>query len=211
MLNHEPDCPQNFGYKTCWLAVYSNSAEDVLASLPLSNLARANWRTGLAAAYQQRVFVTPSIDEWVLIVSPALPQLGEVSDQKSWNSMMQILSHAHEEVQYFGSHRVVGYCAWARYIDGEENRAFAYLGESIETLINREPRTPGEIELGYEYFDERSSDAITDLYWERDDLCFPDEEHVLEIAGHWSVNPSMIEELKLPPSVGWVGDWDRTA
>jgi hypothetical protein len=85
------------------------------------------------------------------------------------------------------------------------------LGESGKTLVDHGSRTPGEIELGYNYFDPDSPDAEFGAYWERDDLCYPDEEHVMEVAGKWSVNPNMLEGMELPVGVGWIGNLRRAS
>jgi len=210
-IDTTPDKPINFGYKISWLAVRASDAQDVIKSLSIDNLQPANWHTGFVAAYNGHAFVSPPVDGWVFVVSQKLPELGHDPDTEEWTSLLQSLSKKHGDVQYFGTHRVVGYNAWARFKDGIEKRAFAYLGESGETLVDRGSRTQGEIELGYNYFDPNSTDSENDAYWERDDLCYPDEEHVMEVAGKWSVNPNALETMNLPVGVGWIGNISRAS
>ena len=188
-IDTTPDAPVNFGYKNSWLAIRASNAEDVIRSVSIDNVQSANWRTGFIAAYNGHAFVSPPVDGWVLVVSDRLPGLGHEPDTEEWISLMRSLSEKHGDVQYFGTHRVVGYHAWSRFVDGREQRAFAYSGESGETLVDRGARTAGETELGYNYFDPNCPEAKSNAYWEREDLCYPDEEHVMEIAGKWSINP----------------------
>ena len=200
-----PDSPINFGYKISWLAVRTDKSEDVVASLTIDHLQPGNWRSGFIAAYNGGIFVTPAINGWVLVVSSRLPspETEKISDE--WMRMARSLSAKFGELQFFGTHRVVGYNAWAQFINGHEVRSYAFLGDSGETLIDRGARTSGENDLGYKYFDTLSPESKEEAYWERKELCFPDEDHVMELAGKWSVNPNTLETLNLPDSAGWVG------
>ncbi|MEX1231906.1 MAG: hypothetical protein WEB58_16795 [Planctomycetaceae bacterium] len=210
-IDTTPDKPINFGYKMSWLAVRSLNAQDVIRSLAIDNLQRANWRTGVVAAYNGHAFISPAINGWVFVVTSKLPELGHTPDNEEWTSLMQALSREFGEVQYFGTHRVVGYNAWARFTNGAEERAFAYLGESGETLADRGSQNSGEAELGYNYFDPDSPDAESESYWEREELCYPEEEHVMEVAGKWSINPNTLESMDLPADFGWIGNIRRQA
>ena len=201
-----PDNPTSFGYKMSWLAIKASDAEEVLKSLNLQNVQPANWHTGFVAAYNGHVFVSPPVNGWVFVVSPKLPEPDWSNGAGAWNSLLVGLSGKFGEAQYFGTHRVVGYHAWARFINGKEARAFAFLGERLETLADRGEKTAGELELGYDYL-AADSDIKSESYWQRDDACWPDEEHVMEVAGKWSVNPTTLEELGLPRGVGWIGNF----
>jgi hypothetical protein len=201
-----PDSPTSFGYKMSWLAIKSSDAEAVLKSLDIQNVQPANWQTGFVAAYNGHVFVSPPVKGWVFVVSPNLPSPDWSNGTGAWNSLLEGLSKKFGEAQYFGTHRIVGYCAWARFINGKETRAFGFSGERGETLADGGEKTAGEIELGYDYL-AADSDIKSESYWERDDACWPDEEHVMEVAGKWSVNPMSLEELGLPRGVGWIGNF----
>lgn len=205
-IDATPDAPVGFGYKMAWLAIKSSDARAVLDLLALENIQPANWKTGTIAAYHGHVFVSPPIHGWVLVACYQLPELNDQSEVDKLTPLMSKLSETFGEAQYFGTHRVVEYHAWARYVDGKEVRAFSYLGERGEILADHGEKSAAELELGYTYFDPACPEANSDAYWEREDLCYPDEEHVMEIAGLWSVNPSHLEEEKLPASAGWIGN-----
>jgi hypothetical protein len=206
-IDATPDRPVGFGYKMCWLAVRSENTDDVVSSLLFENRQPANWQTGFVAAYNGHTFISPSVNGWVFVVSHELPELGDPPQQQEWNDIMSSLSQEHGEVQYFGTHRVSEFHAWARFANGIEDRAFAYC-DGI--LVDRGTPSTKEKELGCSYFDENSPEAKSKAYWEREDLCYPDEEHVMKIAGDWSINPISLGESDLPVGVGWIGNLVRS-
>ncbi len=207
-IDTTPDQPVPFGYKMSWLAVKSDDAERVLKSLDMENVQPANWHTGCIAAYHYHTFVTPVVDGWVFVLAVDLPTLYTAADSSEFTALLSRLSEEFGEVQYFCTHRVSESHSWARFNEGKEIRAFAYADS--ETYANRGDKTAGEIELDYQYFDDTSPEAESEAYWEREDLCSPDEEHVMEIAGKWSINPNSFEERELPAGVGWIGNLVRS-
>lgn len=209
-IDTTPDAPMSFGYKMSWLALKTEDSAAVCGSLPVTNIQPANWRTGFVAAYGGHVFISPPVNGWTLVVSHQLPELPEEDRTDELTPLLASLSERFGEAQYFGTHRVVDYHAWALFTNGREVRAFAYLGERGEYLANRGDETDGESELGYDYFNPDAPDAESETYWERDDLCYPDEEHVMEVAGKWSVNPQTLEDLGLPNGTGWIGQYNSS-
>ncbi len=199
-----PDAPIAFGYKTSWLAIRSSMAEPVLDALCMNNVQRANWKSGYIAAYKDRTFVSPVLEGWVFVVGH-VPALDAGDANLCWANWMESLAARFSDVQYFGTHRVVGYHAWARYLHGHQQRAFAYLGESGEILVNCGQPTEGELQLGHKFFDASSPEAESDEYWERDDLSFPTEDCVMQVAGKWSIDPQTLKDRQHPTEAGWIG------
>lgn len=210
-IDATPDTPKNFGYKMSWLAVRSLDSTAVTDSLQIQHRHPANWEAGIQAAYSGHVYVSPPVNGWVLVVSPELPELGPENEPDAVAELLARLSRIFGEVQYFSTHRVVEYHAWAWFVSGNVVRTFAWVGESGEIVVNAGKKTVGEEELGYRYFDPDSPDAEIDGYWEQADLCYPEEEHVMEVAGKWSVNPSSIEQLGIAAGVGCVGNFVQSA
>ncbi|MDB5335489.1 MAG: hypothetical protein JWN70_1108, partial [Planctomycetaceae bacterium] len=206
-IDTTPCAPVSFGYKNSWLAIRASDSDVVIQALPVDNPQRANWQSGFVAAYNDYVFLTPALEGWVFLICQRLPELGHAPDTEEWTLLMTSLSQKFGEVQYFGTHRVVGYNAWSKFVNGHEERAYAYCDE---TLVNRGPQTQGELDLGYIYYDSNDSGEDSATYRERTDLCYPDEEHVMEIAGKWSLNPNTLTEKKYPAGVGWIGTLRRT-
>lgn len=209
-IDSTPDSPITFGYKMAWLAIKATDAENVLSSLDIRNVQASNWQTGVVAAYNGHAFVSPSVKGWVFVLSQMLPEPSGNSEDE-WSELLCRLSNQFDDVQYFGTHRVVEFHAWARFMNGNEIRAYAYLGERGETLVDRGEKTTGELDLGYNYFVPESQEAESDSYWEREDLCYPDEDHVMEVAGKWSIDPNTLEDVGLPHGVGWIGNLVRSS
>src|SRR5579872_174258 len=141
----------------------------------LAGIKPCSWRSGLEKAYERRgVFVTPSIAEWTV----ALGNLPE-ADNSRFVPLMERLSQRFHQAYYFGTHRVVEYQAWAIAKEGKVRRAFAWVGERGEFLLNIGRRTPEELELatGIEDF-ERA----------------PDEEIVLNLASRWVFDPRELDQ-----------------
>lgn len=201
-IDETPDSPSSFGYKMSWLAIRTESPKQVVDLLPIDSRQRANWRSGIASAYNGRTFVSPPVDGWVFVVSHRLPQLGSDVDPNAWSRLMQSLAACFDDVQYFGTHRVVEFHAWARFLNGKEQRAYAYLGERGEMLVNRGEQTAGEREPGYEFSDESLSELDES---ELENVSIPDEDDVMEVAGKWSINPLTLDDRQSPVGVGWVG------
>jgi hypothetical protein len=151
------------------------------------------------------------VNHWVFVVSYNLPKPDWESGTEAWTLLLSSLSKSYGDAQYFVTHRVVEYHAWVRFTEGKEVRAFAFLGESGKTLADRGSKTAGELELGYDYLSHDSQDAMSESYWARDDVSFPDEDHVMEMAGKWSINPTLLEKSGLPRGVGWIGNFRASA
>lgn len=201
-----PDMPVPFGYKTLWLAIRTEDPEAVAGALGLSAPRPCNWRSGLDAVGLDDAwaFVTPPVEGWVLVVSQGLPHL-EGGGQGEWRRLMEGLAAEFRDVQYFLTHRVVEFHAWARWVDGVLVRSYAYLGESGEVLLDEGELTPDEVDNGLIFTDPGGSESEEEGFWEREDLEFPSEEDVHQVAAAWSVSPVELDALELEPGVGWLG------
>lgn len=202
---------EGFGYKSAWVAVKDRSPRAVAQALGLRNVRPSAWDAGIEAAHRypitSSVFVTPPIDGWVLCVGYALngpadsqpPAFGELAAQ--WAASLDT------EVQYFATHRVVEAHTWARARPSGLERAYCYVGESGQKLLDIGAPTPEERELGFAFFDPESPEAEDEAYWEREDLAHVSEEHVMVLASRWSVDPSSLGERNLDVGEGLVGDF----
>jgi hypothetical protein len=155
--------------------VRSGEPGAVVRVLPLISPRPCSWAEGIRRAYDlQGVFATPALDGWTLAVG-SLPEAGGIALEE----ILLNLSRAFGEACYFGTHRVVEYQAWARARAGTLERAFAYLGERGEFLVNLGARTADELEL---------KSGIANL----DDAL--DEEVVLSLATRWTLDPRQLED-----------------
>lgn len=206
-LDATPDKPTGFGYKIAWIVIKSDDPREVAQSLKLLEIQPANWRTGLATAYEHydtHVFITPSIEGKVFVVG-AIPDPGDSEHPDECTSLLEELGKIFDPVFYFGTHRVVGFHAWARIDKGKISRAYAFDGDQGITIWDKGEQTSEEKKLGFKFFADVPPQGQEQGYRERKDLRFPDEEDVMSIAEAWTLNPTKIDQMNLPESVGLVG------
>jgi len=189
--NIEPDFPCQFGYKSSWYAIKNESPVSVIEKLGLDIICESNWNFGFEYIYNHKnaVFLSPKLDDYVLVIG-----LGDVAIET-------IKKHAKlfGGMQYFASHRVGSYYAWAKFIEGEIVHAYGYCPETEETVFWDEGMlTAEEIKLGFEAFPKKGDE----IKWEEDDI-YPNEEHVIEIAKAWGFNPAF-EDGEHEKSTGYI-------
>jgi hypothetical protein len=181
-----PDTPIGFGYKTAWIAVPAGDPQAVARMLGLRDVRPSSWRAGVAGGGgAEQVFVTPALEGWILAVGSTLaPRCGPPRDEPCL-ALIRELSQHFGRAQYFATHRVVGLSAWARARDGQMERAYCFMGESGETAWDEGERVDGEPVIDHD--------------------AGPDEADVMAVAERWSVNPTTLEHLHLPASLGCLG------
>jgi hypothetical protein len=173
----------NFEQPTRWLAVKAGNPSIVQAALNLHRPTPCSWEEGLAEAREDRLFISPSIAGWVLVMGQGLPEPAEDAD-KCYHFLTG-LSRKLGQVQFFSASRVVNYHCWALLQGGQVFRAYAWAGE---TLWNQGPVTGAEKDLGMlclEYADEQSPFAV------REALSM-NSERVNQLAARWSIDPGAI-------------------
>lgn len=198
------DSPIGFGYKCMWIAVKTTDQEKIADLLGFDKSQKTNWKNGIENAYNNSLFITPPIDEWTLIVGYGFPREDNGHGLSKIKDLLARLSSKFGEAQYFASHRVVEYHCWIKSIDGKSVRAYGYVGESGENIeVFGEETT---IEQTYKLGNTLSAEAQQDeKYYAREDLTYPDEEMVMEVAESWSINPTTLDERIDVKGLGIVG------
>lgn len=198
--------PVSFGFKLAWVAMHTTDATAVAQALQLKGLQRCSWQQGVDGAYEQSVFVTPSIGGWTLVVGRPLPFLdGEASVQAA-EALVSQLSRQFGEAQYFSSHRIIEAHGWIRGLHGQIVRAYAHVGEQGETVVATGKSSAAEPAT---LVNTRSLAAQRDTaYLERPELTSPSEELVMQIAAQWSVDPTSLDTRHdIAPELGWQGNY----
>lgn len=201
-----------FGYKMAWLAVEGGHAARIIDALGLRDVGPVDWKAGLDRAYEwdlssrtgygRHVFIAPPIDGWTLCVGTGLFAYTDDDGSDFGKRIAKLSRDLDTRVQYFGTHRVVEAHSWALAERGQLIRAYYYLGESGQTFVDIGPKTVEEVALGFAFFDERLPQAQSDGYWDRTDLDFPGENHVMALAGAWSISPVDLDGRRLPSAQG---------
>ncbi len=239
-FSQTPDKPESFGYKTSWFAVKASDPASVVDALELGETMPTNWASGLAAAYARQnsqgsdpwLFVSPTVGGGVLAISSRLPYPASVEAHRDIGRRFDILffrlMRRFEDVQFFGSHRVSDFAAWARALKGKPTRIFAYADGQV--LMNFGDQTSEEAKLGLADLSGLSpSDAEDEIFRiaeeqgvEEEELvasglsrteaqarvrqngrnAFPDERDVVDLAALWSVDPTQLSDQDHPPGLG---------
>ena len=166
-----------------WLAVKAVNPAVVQAALNLHRPTPCSWEEGLAEAREDKLFISPSISGWVLVVGPGLPEPAEDPDR--CYHFLTALSRKLGHVQLFSVSRVVNYHCWALLEKGHVYRAYAWAGE---TLWNQGPVTAAEKDLGMlclEYASEQNPFALREAL-------SANSEKVNQLAARWSLDPAAI-------------------
>ena len=205
-----PRSPVGWGPKCGWLAARTTDPERVIAALSLESVESIDWARGVAAGYASRVFVSPPVEGWVLVMSSSfLEGLVDHEEAREGADFVSRLSASLDcEVQYFETHRVIELHTWIRAERGTIVRAYSYIGERGETQLDIGSQSDEEVALGFAFFDEHCPEAESDHYWERDDLTSPTEAEVFALAAEWSLDPGELDQWE-DDSVpdGWVAEF----
>jgi len=178
VVSAEADFPVPFGYKTAWYVIKGETTLSVIEKLKLTVISEANWASGLKEAHaKDGIFVSPIIDDCVLVINLTHWNSDDIKGDGSLFS----------ELQYFGSHRVADYYAWAKSTNGKLLRFYSYVGGEGH-LENEGELTTEELALGFDkYPKEANFDEWTVEDWET--AVFPDEDSVISIAQAWGIDP----------------------
>ncbi len=205
IVNDTIDSPVAFGYKCIWFAVKTTDQKGVSEIMGLNDVSPCNWDYGitLSSAFDRNIFITPVVDGWTLAVGWGLPKGDSPESLEKVKALADKLSERFGEAQFFGTHRVVEYHCWLKSVNGKTERVYGYLGESGENIaVEGEPTV---FERQYNLVNTFSAEAQNEDYFDREDLDYPNEELVMEIAGAWSVNPQLIENNNNIQGLGLLG------
>lgn len=201
----EQDKPIDFGYKIVWIAVKTDNKSELSKIIGLKNVKPSNWTSGIENAYDNSVFITPQIGEWTLAVGMGLPIGDNLESIEKLEKILNELSSKFGEAHFFGTHRVVEYHNWMKSVNGEMERIYSYVGESLENI--KVYGKPTETENKLNLFNSLLEEAKSDKYYDREDLDYADEELVMKIAENWSVNPTKLtERTDIKNELGIVGE-----
>ena len=204
--NIEPSNLQNFGGKTIWACIKSNSTEEVLKSLPLLELEKSNWLDGLEKVQSfsnyEYIFISEPFDNWVLILGWGLPTPLNTGIEDISN-LLNNLSEKFTESQFFTSQRTTDSAAWIKSINGEIKRAYV-ISDGMSIIIGE----PTKTEENYKFVDLNSPDSTNDEYFETH--IYPELKEVARIADSWSINPMEIEKYDSKKNgIGYLGKLKR--
>ncbi len=179
-----------------WLAVKARNPALVQAALNLHHPMPCSWEEGLVGAREDKLFISPPVSGWVLVVGTILPEPAEDVDLcfRFLTSLSRKLGH----IQFFSVNRVLSHHSWALIEKGRVFRGYAWTGAPV---WNQGPLTGAEKDLEMACFPYASD---TTLFTARDALA-GNCEKISQLAGRWSVDPSAMSPSSWK-ACGIVGD-----
>jgi hypothetical protein len=187
-----------FDAPTRWLAVRTQNPLLVQHVLGLQNARMCTWNDFLGNSSEPRLFISPPVRGWVLVMGCDLPDPSEDIDQCFL--FLSRLSQQLGEVQFFSRNRAVSHHGWAKLSGGKVVRAYMWAGE---TLWDQGAVTEAERELKLRCLTyTESSEALG--FGEREVLML-NTEKVVRLASDWSLDPTAIDAAILE-NKGIAGD-----
>lgn len=182
-----------------WLAVQGATPEALVNALGLRHINECGWAEGLSAAGQERVFISPRIGDWTLVIGDNLPDPADDVDVafRFLTGLSDDLGH----VQYFSACRALGHHAWIKLYQGKVVRAFAWAGQ---TIWNQGPMSSAEIKLGASCLNFLEDEHLT--WRDQQEVSAGNIEIIPALAARWSIDPAAIDARKIAPYHGFTGE-----
>ncbi|HWF18382.1 MAG TPA: hypothetical protein VG754_03910 [Verrucomicrobiae bacterium] len=186
----------------CWLAIKNRNLLAVQSALAVHNAKPCSCLEGLSGDGEQKLFISPPISGWILVIGSALPDPCEDVDA-CFRFLLEV-SRKLGHVQFFFANAMLNYHAWAQADGGHINRGYAWAGR---TLWTQGAMTSAESDLGMRCFD-YSDPADVPTFSAPDASCNnSDKVHLL--AARWSVDPEDLDERLIEHEWGIVGEPSR--
>lgn len=185
-----------------WLAVKNRDLPAVQSALALDNPKRCSWTEGLAGDGDQKLFVSPPVSGWILVIGAALPDAND--DVDACFRFLLDLSRKLGHVQFFSADTVLNHHAWVQVESGRVLRAYAWAGK---TLWNQGRATQAENELGMKCYDYTETPEPASFGSSEPISNNSDKVHLL--AARWSLDPDEIDERFIDREWGIVGESSR--
>ena len=194
-ISKEPTNPQSFGYKASWIVVKSKSIESVLKTIEYDQIVTTNWEIGVNSTFENRTFkfISPPINNWVIILGDKFNYVNTIE----LKSKLSRLSTVFGEAYYYSSFRGTGHASWAKYINGNEIRAF--LIDDGNLFYSHGELEKEEFELIEKRRKEiNHNDKEQIEFYEKLDYqnLLGTEDDVLMMARKWTINPMELHTIQ---------------
>ncbi|HYE33149.1 MAG TPA: hypothetical protein VEH27_17105 [Methylomirabilota bacterium] len=189
---------------TRWLAIRTTNLAKVQKAIGLHNPTPCSWADGLARVTEKRLFLSPPVQGWVLVVGQCLPE--PMDDVDDFYKFIVKLSRELGQVQFFSFNKVVNHHAWVRADSGKIYRAYAWAGE---TLWNEGDATAAEEALGMRCYD--YGEAPQPVTFSTNQSHLANSEKVVQLAARWSIDPLSINHYSVQSTWGIAGDLSHSS
>ncbi len=195
--------PPLFNLPARWLAVRSSNSMLIQSALGLHNPTPCSWEEGLSAAHEHKLFISPPINGWTLIMGSHLPEPADDVD-RCFRFLLE-LSRKLGHVQFFSVNRPVNHHAWVQADQGVVVRAYAWAGR---TLWTQGKPTRAELELHLKCYGYGDGEERIDFG--RPDPAAMNTERLPLLAARWSIDPTSIDARMLKENNGIAGQLSRS-
>lgn len=186
-----------------WIAIRTSRLQAVQTALRVTKAMPCTWEEGFSAACEQKLFISPPVNGWVLVIGAHLPEASEDVD-RCFRFLID-LSRKLGHVQYFSVNRALNHHAWVQAEQGTILRAYAWAGK---TIWNQGIKTSAEIELGLKCFDYMESPERATFG--QGDPFARNADRVPLLASRWSLDPTTIDPRLLSETRGIAGEVSRS-
>ena len=195
--------PPIFSTPNRWLAIKCGNPFVVQAALGLHKPTPCSWEEGLSATHEQKLFISPPIAGWILVMGSSLPEPADDVDKcfRFIHGLSRKLGH----VQFFSVNRAVNHHAWVQADHGHIVRGYAWAGK---TLWNQGQMTHAEVQLRLKCFG--YTESSEPVHYAQVDPTAVNSERVALLAARWSVDPAAIDVRRLRASQGIAGEFSRS-
>lgn len=185
-----------------WIAIRSSNTALIRSALSTRPLPICPWSEALARGRERSWFVSPPVNGWTLVIGGLIPDPGHDIDRVY--HFLGGLSRQVGEVHFYSLDRVLNFHSWARLVDGNVVRAYAWAGETVwnEGRTTLEERLLGLIcrSYGEEAEPVRYGEPPPELH---------NMERVILLARRWSVDPVAVSEILLQQEAVESGNEDE--
>jgi len=192
-----------FALPSRWLVVRTTNPQAVQSALGLLKPRPCSWEEGLSAAHDQKLFISPPVDGWILVVGSSLPE--PARDVDKCFHFIRALSQKLGLVQFFSADRALRHHAWVQADQGHIQRAYAW---ADKTLWNQGRMTKPEAELRLKCYD--YGDCAERTYFSEADPAAFNTERVALLAARWSMDPASLGARVPKQTQGIAGELARS-
>jgi hypothetical protein len=186
-----------------WLAIKLSNPRAVQTALGLHHPMPCSWEEGLSLVQDHKLFISPAVQGWILVMGPHLPDPADDVDRCF--CFLLSVSRKLGQVQFFSLSRVLNHHAWAWVEQGRVQRAYAWAGK---TIWNQGRLTRAEVDVGLVCFD--YTDAAGQIDFAHPDPAALNVERIPLLAARWSVDPAAIDGGMLREARGIAGELSKS-
>ena len=186
-----------------WIAIRTSRLQAVQTALRVTKATPCTWEEGLFATQERKLFISPPLNGWVLVIGSELPEPSDDVD-RCFRFMID-LSRKLGHVQFFSVNRALSHHTWVQAEQGTILRAYSWAGK---TIWNQGIKTSAEIELGLKCFTYGESPERPPF--SQADPFARNTERVPLLASRWSVDPTTLDPRLLSETPGIAGEVSRS-